>query len=136
MLIACKDKYQIELTKKILVREFDVKQLGEVKKVIGITISRDRSKRLLILTHKSYLVKVLKTYAMNDCKVVKTPLASHFKLSDADLPTSTVDIEYMQKVPYANVVGSLMYLMVCTRPDTGYGLSDVSRFLANPDKNH
>ncbi|GJZ29607.1 hypothetical protein Tco_0574254 [Tanacetum coccineum] len=42
----------------------------------------------------------------------------------------------MSKVPYANAVGSLMYLMVCTRPDIAYAVSVVSRYLANPGKNH
>ncbi|GJV51798.1 retrovirus-related pol polyprotein from transposon TNT 1-94 [Tanacetum coccineum] len=46
------------------------------------------------------------------------------------------DIERMSKVPYANAVGSLMYLMVCTRPDIAYAVSVVSRYLANPGKNH
>ncbi|GJY29846.1 hypothetical protein Tco_0405613 [Tanacetum coccineum] len=46
------------------------------------------------------------------------------------------DVEKMSKVPYANAVGSLMYLMVCTRPDIMYAVSVVSRYLVNPDKNH
>ncbi|GJS53038.1 hypothetical protein Tco_0626400 [Tanacetum coccineum] len=46
------------------------------------------------------------------------------------------DVERMSKVPYENVVGSLMYLMVCTRPDISYAVSVVSRYLANPGKSH
>lgn len=38
----------------------------------------------------------------------------------------------MRKAPYANVVGSIMYLMVCTKPDLAYGISILSRFMANP----
>nr|GFA45998.1 retrovirus-related Pol polyprotein from transposon TNT 1-94 [Tanacetum cinerariifolium] len=45
-------------------------------------------------------------------------------------------LEMMSKVPYANAVGSLMYLMVCTRPDIAYAVSVVSRYLANIGKNH
>nr|GFA02763.1 retrovirus-related Pol polyprotein from transposon TNT 1-94 [Tanacetum cinerariifolium]GFA02794.1 retrovirus-related Pol polyprotein from transposon TNT 1-94 [Tanacetum cinerariifolium] len=46
------------------------------------------------------------------------------------------DVERMSKVPYTNAVGSLMYLMVCTRLDIAYVVSVVSRYLANPGKNH
>ncbi|GJS21072.1 retrovirus-related pol polyprotein from transposon TNT 1-94 [Tanacetum coccineum] len=46
------------------------------------------------------------------------------------------DVERMSKVPYANTVQSLMYLMVCTRPDIAYAVSVVSKYLANPGKNH
>ncbi|KAK9067203.1 hypothetical protein SSX86_014529 [Deinandra increscens subsp. villosa] len=42
----------------------------------------------------------------------------------------------MEKVPYANAVGSLMYLMVCTRPDMGYAVSLVSRYISRPGKLH
>lgn len=42
----------------------------------------------------------------------------------------------MRKVPYASAVGSLMYLMVCTRPDLAYYVSMVSRFMSNPGEKH
>ncbi|GKA36128.1 hypothetical protein Tco_0722619 [Tanacetum coccineum] len=53
-----------------------------------------------------------------------------------DCPVRDCDVKRMSKVPYANAVGSLMYLMVCTRPDIAYAVSVVSRYLANPGKNH
>ncbi|GKC72511.1 hypothetical protein Tco_1118394 [Tanacetum coccineum] len=65
------------------------------------------------------------------------PLGGHFKLSLKDYPVRDCDVEMMNKVLYANAVGSLMYLMVCTRPDIVYAVSVVSRYLANPDRgNH
>ena len=42
----------------------------------------------------------------------------------------------MSKVPYASAVGSLMYAMVCTRPDIGYVVRVVSRYMSNPRKEH
>jgi hypothetical protein len=42
----------------------------------------------------------------------------------------------MSKVPYENAVGSLMYLMVCTRPDLAYAMGKVSRYMSNPGKVH
>ncbi|GKC83098.1 hypothetical protein Tco_1138815, partial [Tanacetum coccineum] len=53
-----------------------------------------------------------------------------------DCSVRDCDVERMSKVSYANAIGSLMYLMVCTRPDITYGVSVVSRYLANPGKNH
>ena len=38
----------------------------------------------------------------------------------------------MSKVSYANAVGCLMYLMVCTRPDISHAVSVVSRYMADP----
>ena len=42
----------------------------------------------------------------------------------------------MQKVSYASTVGSLMYVMVCTRPDIAHVVGVVIRFLSNPSKEH
>nr|GFD48371.1 retrovirus-related Pol polyprotein from transposon TNT 1-94 [Tanacetum cinerariifolium] len=64
------------------------------------------------------------------------PLAGHFKLSLKNCPVRDCGVERMSMVPYANAVVSLMYLMVCTRPNIAYAVSVVSRYLANPSKNH
>jgi len=45
-------------------------------------------------------------------------------------------MEYMSHVPYANAIGSLMYAMICTRPDLAYAVSMVSRYMHNSGKKH
>ena len=42
----------------------------------------------------------------------------------------------MSKVPYSSVVGSLMYAMVCTKPDIAHPVGVVNRFLTNHGKEH
>ena len=42
----------------------------------------------------------------------------------------------MSKVPYASAIGSLMYAMVCTRPDIAHEVGVVSRYMSNPAKTH
>ena len=69
-------------------------------------------------------------------KSVSTPLAPHFKLSDAMSPKNEVEQEYMSRVPYANAIGILMYAMVCTRPDISHTVGVVSRYMHNPGKDH
>ncbi|KAM1333083.1 hypothetical protein COP2_009342 [Malus domestica] len=73
---------------------------------------------------------------MQEAKVVSTPLAAHFKLSGQQCPTFKEEQQVMKKVPYANVVGCLMYAMVCTRPDIAQAINVVSRYMANPRKQH
>ena len=73
---------------------------------------------------------------MHNVKPVSTPLATHFRLSSALCPESEHKIEYMSRVSYSSAVRSLMYAMVCSRPDLSHALSVVSRFMANPGKEH
>jgi hypothetical protein len=73
---------------------------------------------------------------MHDAKLVSTPLAARFRLSSALCPVLDDDIEYISRVLYSSAVGSLMYAMVCSRPDLSHALSVVSRYMTNPGKEH
>nr|GEU35065.1 retrovirus-related Pol polyprotein from transposon TNT 1-94 [Tanacetum cinerariifolium] len=136
MLIACKCKSEIEYTKGLLQKEFDMKQLGPARKILGIEIVRDRGSQTLKVSQSGYVQKILNNYRVENGKSVYVPLGAHFKVSLKDCPSNDWDVERMSKVPYANAVGSLMYLMVCTRPDISYAVSIVSKYLANPGKNY
>ncbi|GKD05283.1 retrotransposon protein, putative, ty1-copia subclass, partial [Tanacetum coccineum] len=125
-LIACKSKFEIRSTKSLLKKEFDMKELEEVSKNLGMEIVRDRSLKIMRVSQSGYVSKILNNFRINNEKLVQMPFGGHFKLSLKDCPVRDCDVERMSKVPYANAVGSLMYLMVCTRPDIAYALSTVN----------
>ncbi|GJW55667.1 retrotransposon protein, putative, ty1-copia subclass [Tanacetum coccineum] len=131
MLIACKSKAEIGSTKSLLKKKFDMKELGEAKKILGMEIVRDKSRKILRVSQSWYVSKILNNFRIDNGKLVKMPLGGHFKLSLKDCPVRDCDVERMSKVLYANAVGILMYLMVCTRPDIAYAVSVVSKYLAN-----
>ncbi|KAG8481121.1 hypothetical protein CXB51_025897 [Gossypium anomalum] len=136
MLIAAKDKGEIRKVKAQLSEEFEMKDLGPTKKILGIEILRDRKTSKLYLSQKGYIEKVLCRFNMQSAKPVSTSLAAHFRLSSVLSPQSDDEIEYMSHVPYSSAVGSLMYAMVCSRPDLSYAVSAVSRYVVNPNKEH
>ena len=68
---------------------------------------------------------------MENAKPISTPLANHFKLSIAQCPKTDDDVQDMSKIPYASVVGCLMYVMVCTRLDLAQAVSAIIKFLSN-----
>jgi len=73
---------------------------------------------------------------MTKVRPVTTPLAGHFKLSSQQCSQSPEENEEMSRVPYASAVKSLMYAMVCTRPDLSYIVSTISWFMSNLGKQH
>jgi hypothetical protein len=73
---------------------------------------------------------------MHNVKPVSTPLAPHFKLPTKQCAESDDDLEYMSKVSYSSVVGSLMYAIICSRPDLSHAMSVVSRYITNPSREH
>lgn len=66
---------------------------------------------------------------MAEAKAVNMPFAQHFKLSSNQSPTNEESRKEMSNIPFTSAVSSLMYSMVCTRPDLAYAMSVVSRFM-------
>jgi hypothetical protein len=73
---------------------------------------------------------------MATAKPIDTSSTSNAHMFVAFAPKSSEEKEYMAHIPYASVVGSLMYDMVCTRPDLAHAISVVSRFMGDPGKEH
>ncbi|GJY59854.1 retrotransposon protein, putative, ty1-copia subclass [Tanacetum coccineum] len=79
MLIACKSKSEIKYTKGLLRKEFDIKELGPARKILGIEIVRDRGSQTLKVSQSGYVQKILNNYRVNNGKSVSMPLGAHFK---------------------------------------------------------
>ena len=126
----------INRLKAKMARNFDMKDLGAAKQVLGIEIHRDRKKGKLSFSQEKYVEKILERFEMNKAKPVDVPLASHFKLSSSLCPSTVEEKDYMSRVPYANSVGCLMYAMVCTRPDISHAIGVVSKYMENLGKEH
>jgi ATP-binding cassette subfamily B (MDR/TAP) protein 1 len=136
MLIVGQNKAMISKLKMELSKFFEMKDLGPAEQILGMKIVRDRKAKKLWLSQQKYVERVIKRFNMEHAKPASTPLANHFKLSKHSCPTTKKEIEEMAEIPYSSAVGSLMYAMVCTRPDIAHAVGVVSRFLSNPGKEH
>ncbi|CAL5374326.1 unnamed protein product [Camellia sinensis] len=136
ILLAGNDKEMIVATKMWLFSTFEMKDMGEASYVLGVKILRDRSRRLLGLSQETYIKTILERFQMQSCKPIDTPVAKGESLSLDMGPKTQEENEKMARVPYANAVGSLMYAMMCTRPDICYAVGLVSRYQSNPGRAH
>ena len=136
ILLASNDINMMRETKRFLFRHFDMKDLGEASYVLGLKIQRDRNKGILGLSQKAYIERILKRYSMEHCKPGNTPVAKGDKLSLNQCPKTELEKSEMRQIPYASVVGSLMYAQVCTRPDIAYITGMLGRYLSNPGMDH
>ena len=136
ILVAGLNKDRIQKLKAQLAREFEMKDMGPANKILGMQIHRDRNNRKIWLSQKNYLKKILRRFNMQDCKSISTPLPVNFKLSSSMCPNYEAERKEMSRVPYASAVGSLMFAMICTRPDIAQAVGAVSRYMANPGGKH
>ena len=58
------------------------------------------------------------------------------RLLESDSPSTEVKIKLNGNIPYASIVGNIMYAMVVTRPDLAYVIGVVSRYMSNPERKH
>ena len=87
-------------------------------------------------SQSTYLDKVPKKFKMDQAKKGFLPVLQGVRLSSAQSPTTAEDIEEMSVIPYASAIDSIMYAMLCTRPDVNLVVSLVGRYQSNPGKEH
>ena len=136
ILVIGNDILSLQAVKAWLNGSFSMKDLGEASYILGIKIYIERSRGLLGLSQSAYIDKVLERFKMKNAKKGFMPISSGVPLSKAQSPVSKVDLHRMSRVPYALAIGSIMYAMLCTRPDVSYALSMTSRFQSTPGEYH
>ena len=114
--------------KGYLKKQFDMKDLGEANYILGIKLLRDRKNKVLALSQASYIDKIVTRFGMENSKRGLLPFRHGIHLSKEQSPKTPEEKELMSKKPYASAVGSLMYAMLCTRPDICYAVGVVSRY--------
>ncbi|XP_070008335.1 secreted RxLR effector protein 161-like [Nicotiana tabacum] len=110
--------------------------MGESSYVTGIDIQRDRSQRLLGLSQKDYIEIILGRFEMKNCSSIVSPIIKSDKFSLNQYPQYALEKEQMKDIPYASLVGSLMYAHVCTRPDIAFAVEMLGRYQSNPGLDH
>ena len=131
LIISCSDAKVLMDVKKSLASHFSMKDLGELKHFLGIEINYDRAKGTLLLSQEKAIEDVLEKFNMRECKPISTPMEHSIRLKESEQ-----NEEELENVPYRSAVGSLMYIMLATRPDIAYSVGVLSRFAENPNKLH
>jgi tagatose-1,6-bisphosphate aldolase len=136
MLLIGNNKEIIQDVKTQLSSKFDMKDLGAANFILGMEIKRNQENMKLWLNQRKYVESILQRFNMQECKPVKVPIPVGVKLSTDQCLKTQEEEEDMSHVPYASVVGSLMYAMVCTRLDIAHAVGVLSRYMSKPGKEH
>ncbi|UYV82302.1 hypothetical protein LAZ67_21001661 [Cordylochernes scorpioides] len=124
MLLASDSEIIIQNTVKTLEKEFEIKNLGDPTQFIGIEISRNREGELL-LSQKSKIQELVERYNLQEAKPTFTPMESGYPgISDEKLLPNNVQ--------YQQLIGSLLYLSVVSRPDIAAPVCILSSRNQNP----
>jgi Reverse transcriptase (RNA-dependent DNA polymerase) len=136
ILLIGNDILMLDSVKSSLSRVFSMKDLSETTYILGIRIFCERSKRLIGLSQSTYIGKVLERFNMQDSKRDFLSMSHGISLSESQCTRTREQREKMRMVPYASVVGSIMYAMLCTRPDVSHALNMTNRYPKDPGEDH
>ena len=98
MLVAGSSQWIVGQLKKELAFWFAMKDLGATKKILGMTITRDRQNKVLMLSQKPYIDKDVERFGMAKAKIVSIPLAPHFRLSSDLCPKTQEEKEFINNI--------------------------------------
>ncbi|CAI7732492.1 unnamed protein product, partial [Closterium sp. NIES-53] len=125
LVFATADTAGLAYVKSELQKRHTCIDLGELLSYLGLQITRDRARRTITLTQSHMVQQVLQRFGFTYSSRQATPLPTRYLLSA--LPS---DESVESSGPYPELVGCLMYLMTCTRPDLAYPLSILARYVA------
>ena len=126
ILLIGNDVRVMSLIKIWLSSQFDMKDLGEANFILEIKLWRDRKNRMLGLSQAGYIDKILEQFSMQNSKRGLLLFRHGLPLYDDQRPKTLEEENMMRQIPYASVVGSLMYAMLCTRLNICYLVGIVS----------
>ncbi len=139
MAIAGPNGIRIEKFKTDLGDKFEITDLGELKYILGIQVSRDRKARTISLNQTAYINQILARFGMQDCTPVSTPLNVKHGLSASQSPKTAEELaqylEYAKGINYLELTGSLLYATQ-TRPEMQFAVGVIAQFGGNPGIPH
>ena len=131
IILAGRSESRMKAVKADIAQKFNTKDLGKLSYFLGMKVSQNEENNSIWIGQCAYTESLLKTFGMEDCKPVSTPVDISTKLTQATDEDSCID---QQK--YQSAIGSLMYLSISTRPDISFAVSTLARFSSKPTKEH
>lgn len=113
----------------VLSSKFHIKDLGQVKQCLGMRVNIDEKNNTCTLDQEQYIDELLIKFNMLNCKEAGTPMESKLNIDKNDNVND-------DSIPYQQLIGSLMYLSVLTRPDIAFSVSFLSQFNACHTSTH
>src|SRR6266704_5836937 len=108
---------------------WESRDLGDTKEFLRMCILCNKGR--ILVDQKDYLQKVLQHFKLVNAKLVPTPLPEGYHPSP-NKGSASPELH----VSYQQVIGSLLYIMIGTRPDIAYAVTKMVQFAANPSEDH
>lgn len=121
LLLASNSLPMLKKFKKEISQKFNVVDLGECRRFLGMEITYNVSLKQMTLSQEDFIVKVAQKFNVHNSKPVYTPIEVDLNLVKSD--------ESNVNLPFRQLVGCLLYISIISRPDVSYSVNYFSRFM-------
>ena len=128
--------HQLQRVAAMFKSKYGISGEGEMKWTLGIGVSRDRNARKISLSQEAYVNNLVDRFHLQNATTVTTPLAPGAILSKDQCPTTLLEQQKMVNNNYRELIGSLQYASLATRPDISFAVNKLAQFLNNPGQAH
>ena len=109
---------------------FDIQDLGEPERLLGVKIVRDRNKGHIHISQPTYIDSLTKRFKITPRKSISTPMETNVDLQASTLADNT------ENILYASLIGSINYCTIFTRPNISFATNKCAQFTSKPTDNH
>jgi hypothetical protein len=130
LIMAPSNSAELTAAKSLVLSSYEARDLGPASLFLGMLITRDRAAKTIKLSQPRHIADLLSKFHMTNAKPFETPSSAAIKLTAEGEPLDTTAF------PFSTVIGSLMYIASCTRPDIAQAVGALARYMAAPTTAH
>ncbi|KAJ9514370.1 hypothetical protein QJQ45_012285 [Haematococcus lacustris] len=130
-ILASADEAAVQEVKQQLQQAFDVHDLGQAADFLGMRIAFDRAAGILRLTQQQYIEQLLQRFGLAECNPRQLPLSP-----GTQLVKEGEQLSEQHTLRYRELVGGLLWLSTCTRPDIAFAVGQLTRYMQSPTREH
>jgi hypothetical protein len=130
MLLAAKDVRLLKDLCLLVEGRFKSRILGEPKYFLGMNVHYGREQKVVVLSQQTYIGAIIDRYGL------RTVLPRTLPMDPGMMMAGAITTENNWYPEYGSLVGALLFLAVCTRPDISFAVGILSKFVSRPQKQH
>lgn len=130
MIVSTDRKEDITIIIELLKTHFDLKDLGSPQEILGVRINHQREENILTMDQTNYIRSIIERYGYQKIKQRMVPITTNVKYKNEP------NKESIQKEKYQQIIGSIMYISVTTRPYITYATCIAARYTEHAQNEH
>ena len=132
-MILSASKLLLNKLKKQLMNRFEMTDMGDVSRILGMNATRDREKGIFTISQKDYVKDVVQRYGMKGCNPTYTPgVGLELSLSQPEEKL----LNEKENRRYQAIIGAVIYPAYIARYDILYAVNQLARVMSKPAKAH